>query len=224
MTGAEGGPGPEPVAVERLADSSRVVAVLDELWDGAVHEVRCTLPGGPYPDDFLREHWEDDQALLRRGVALRSLCGLAAVQAPEGLRYFAEWAATGVQVRTTGRPMQRMIVVDAEAAVIPAVVDADGGPALLVREPAMVDSLIRQFDALWDSAHVIGDDSPQALRVTEIREILQLLSEGLTDEAVARRLRLSHRTVQRRVGAAMALMGTSSRFAAGVRAAALGWL
>ena len=42
---------------------------------------------------------------------------------------------------------------------------------------------------------------------------------GLTDEAIARQLGLSHRTVQRRVAAFMADLGAHTRFQAGVKAA-----
>jgi hypothetical protein len=47
---------------------------------------------------------------------------------------------------------------------------------------------------------------------------LPLLS-GFTDEAIARQLGTSHRTVQRRVAALMADLGAQTRFQVGVRAA-----
>lgn len=48
------------------------------------------------------------------------------------------------------------------------------------------------------------------------RDIVRLLSEGLTDESVADRLDVSIRTVRRHVADLMVVLGASSRFQAGV--------
>lgn len=58
---------------------------------------------------------------------------------------------------------------------------------------------------------------------TEI-SMLRLMCIGLSDEAVARRLRVSHRTVQRRAQQLMAKLSVPNRFALGARAQQLGLL
>jgi len=55
-------------------------------------------------------------------------------------------------------------------------------------------------------------------------ELIRLLASGLTDEAMARKLGISERTVRRRVGDITSVLGTDSRFQAGVRISQLGWL
>ena len=57
-----------------------------------------------------------------------------------------------------------------------------------------------------------------------VREMLEILQLGVTDDVAAKRLGVSVRTVRRRVAAVMELLGASSRFEAGVRAAQAGWL
>ncbi|WP_346345421.1 helix-turn-helix transcriptional regulator [Streptomyces sp. SID5643] len=52
--------------------------------------------------------------------------------------------------------------------------------------------------------------------------MLRLLYQGLDDATVARRLGVSHRTVQRRVQRIMADLGVSGRFALGAKAQELG--
>ncbi|MFG2514750.1 response regulator transcription factor [Streptomyces sp. NPDC048584] len=54
------------------------------------------------------------------------------------------------------------------------------------------------------------------------RDLLTLLYQGLDDATVARRLGVSHRTVQRRVQRIMSDLGVSGRFALGAKAQELG--
>ncbi|MFI6040941.1 response regulator transcription factor [Nocardia sp. NPDC051321] len=53
-------------------------------------------------------------------------------------------------------------------------------------------------------------------------ELIQLLCEGHTDEAAARRMNLSVRTVRRLTQQLMGHLGARSRFEAGVLAARMG--
>ena len=56
------------------------------------------------------------------------------------------------------------------------------------------------------------------------RELLALVGLGLTDQAIARQLGLSERTIQRMMSAIMTRLDATTRFQAGVRAKELGWL
>ena len=61
--------------------------------------------------------------------------------------------------------------------------------------------------------------------IEEVRKsILQLMSAGLTDEVIARRLGISARTCRRHIAAIMQELGVTSRFAAGVAAVKAGLL
>jgi len=54
--------------------------------------------------------------------------------------------------------------------------------------------------------------------------VLKMLASGFTDEAVARRLDVSLRTVRRMMSRLMKMLGTRSRFETGARAAERGWI
>lgn len=54
--------------------------------------------------------------------------------------------------------------------------------------------------------------------------IVRLLSEGHTDDVIARHLGLSKRTYRRRFDKLMGELGATSRFQAGVLAARRGWI
>ena len=56
------------------------------------------------------------------------------------------------------------------------------------------------------------------------RAVLRLLATGAKDDAIARALGVSNRTVTRVVAELTAQLGADSRFQAGVRAAKLGWI
>jgi DNA-binding NarL/FixJ family response regulator len=56
------------------------------------------------------------------------------------------------------------------------------------------------------------------------RDILELLMLGAKDEAIARHLGVSLRTVRRRVADLMDDLGTGTRFQAGMEAVRRGWL
>ncbi|MGW2374540.1 response regulator transcription factor [Kitasatospora sp. NPDC001683] len=74
--------------------------------------------------------------------------------------------------------------------------------------------------------HPAGRGAPKrtgGLSAQEARAI-RLLADGLTDEAVAKRLGVSHRTARRLATELMERLGARSRFEAGVRAVQQGWL
>jgi adenosylmethionine-8-amino-7-oxononanoate aminotransferase len=63
-----------------------------------------------------------------------------------------------------------------------------------------------------------------AMANLDVFEKEDLLDTGLTDEAAARQLGVSVRTVRRQMAALMGKLGASSRFQAGHKAAERGWL
>lgn len=215
---------PDHVAVQRIDDPVEVRLVLSELAPLAEREFCSALPGGPWDAEFLRSSWDDDTELLDRGVMLRELVTPQAVNTPAAMKYFTEMVGRGAQIRVSRRVVQRAVLIDRQVAMVPAAIDSHGGAALLVREPAMLLSLYQQFDSIWRAANSVGPGPQDLLQVEGVSEVLRLLADGLTDDAIARRLEVSHRTVQRRVGAVMEMLGCTSRFAAGARAQDLGWL
>jgi DNA-binding CsgD family transcriptional regulator len=76
---------------------------------------------------------------------------------------------------------------------------------------------------LAELPHLPARSEPSPLSRRE-HEVLGLLAEGRTDRQVAEALVLSHKTVEKHVGAVLRKTGTSSRTAAVVRAAEKGWL
>lgn len=67
------------------------------------------------------------------------------------------------------------------------------------------------------------EDPPTAPTEDELA-LLALMSRGYTDEVVAHKLGLTARTLRRRLRSAMDKLGAASRFEAGFKLAASGWL
>jgi DNA-binding NarL/FixJ family response regulator len=82
------------------------------------------------------------------------------------------------------------------------------------------------FDLKWAQAAPwmpSGTPTP-AKDDTQRQRILDALAAGLKDEAIARQLGVSVRTVRRHITALMQELGASTRFAAGVAAVRRGWV
>ena len=90
--------------------------------------------------------------------------------------------------------------------------------------PGLIDGVYALFEAAWEAAVTLGAGSDQDLprSARRSRAMLRALGAGLTDEVAARRLGISLRTYRRRVAELMRLLGSESRFQAGVRAGELG--
>jgi DNA-binding NarL/FixJ family response regulator len=81
---------------------------------------------------------------------------------------------------------------------------------LLVRTPPVISALEVVFDSLWLRA------APAVPTRRGWEPVVELLAQGMTDEAVGRFLALDARTVRRRVAEAMDELGATSRFGLGV--------
>ena len=209
--------------MRRISD----VAELSEILTSAVLAARegCSmLPAGPYPIEVMRSSWDMDIASIQRGTTLRCLYQADATRTPEILRYLGDFARAGAQVRVTRRITHRTIIVDRGLVLVAVEPDTLQRPYLVIREPVLVRSFFEQFATIWRDAHSVGVGPEDSLEETLVREILEVLKTGVTDEVAARQLNVSARTIRRRVAAVMDLLGASSRFEAGVKAAQAGWV
>lgn len=173
-----------------------------------------------------------DEAALGQGLALRGLYLTSVGNSPAARAHLQSVVRRGAEVRTVPVLPARMDIFDGSTALLPAdAVDFRRG-ALLLRGGSVLGALQHLFELMWATA--VPLDGPAAERTpaegaeldvssTE-RAVLVLLSQGMTDEAVARKLGVSLRTVRRITAGLMKRLGTQSRFAAGVRVAELGLL
>ncbi|MER8231854.1 DNA-binding response regulator [Streptomyces sp. NPDC094049] len=122
----------------------------------------------------------------------------------------------------------KLIVVDRTVAAVPLDLELLYNGLLLIRDPVIVQALVRTHHTCWAAAeeltYVPPPPPPPRDLPPQLRPVLDALLSGLTDETAATRLGMSARTYSRRVGELMTALGTTSRFRAGAEAARRGWL
>ncbi|MFD7908512.1 MULTISPECIES: LuxR C-terminal-related transcriptional regulator [unclassified Kitasatospora] len=215
-----------PTGTEQLDGLDEIQSCLESLAQGATTEIRSIVPTLMTPE-ALEAARPLDEELLRRGVALKTVCHESARTNPPALAYARSMAAIGAQLRTAPALPHRLFVVDRATALVPLDPASPRPSAVMVTAPGIVAALGELFDRVWDTA-VPLEDAPAPDRATGItpteRELLRILSTGLTDEGAAKRLGVSLRTVKRRMEDLMRRLDAGSRFEAGFKAGRRGWL
>lgn len=212
--------------VEMLTTLEDVRDRLEQLAADAMAEVLSFAPGGPQPAAVMEASRALDQQSLHRGVRMRTIY-LDSVRNDQATVQYAQWLnELGGTVRTVPALPLRMIIADSAVAVVPLDPEAPGKGAVLLRSPGVLAALRALFEQVWETAKPLGEESQRDSSglTDQERQLLRLLADGLTDERAAQRLGVSLRTVRRMMSTLMTRMDSRSRFQAGIKAAALGWL
>lgn len=211
--------GPRTPPWERVAPSEAGAAVdlLLRTSDGPLLQVIRYIEYGPGHDEEVqrqRRRW------IAEGRGARTVFSQHVLESPR-------WAAFA-EARAVGGEQQRFLPMDSiprsfgvfgrSGVVLPTGgVDED---YLLVREPVLIDAFTALFEELWRRAEpALGQDASEG----EIR-LLELLALGFKDEAIARQLGLSLRTVRRRIAALMEEHAADTRYQLGLAVGRLGLL
>ncbi len=214
-------------AVQPLEDRRAIGAAIGRLSAMTKYELLSALPEDAHYDvRVMRSSWDQDVALMDRGIEMRVVYPAGAVRTPEMMEYLTQFAARGAKIRVLGKVPNRMMVSDRVRAIIPEAPEPEeipSGRALLINGKVLVRALYNEFLGLWRASLPVGF-STGGLDVELVRNTLRALMEGLTDEAAARKNGWSLRTYRRRIAAVMELLGTTSRFEAGVLAHEQGWI
>lgn len=214
-------------AVQPLEDRRAIGEAIARLFVMTKYETLSALPDDAHYDvHTMRSSWEEDVGLLDRGIDCRIIYPARAAHTPEMMEYLTQYAARGAKVRVIGTVPNRLLVSDRVRAIVPEAPDTDeipSGRALLINGKVLVRALYNEFLGLWRASLPVGF-STGGLDVELVRATLMALSSGMTDEGAARKNGWSLRTYRRRIAAVMELLGTTSRFEAGVLAREQGWI
>ncbi|MFC4115740.1 helix-turn-helix transcriptional regulator [Nonomuraea zeae] len=216
------GPHPEEV-LEVVTGRDAVARRYLQLERNATEEM-LVLVHPPYAVDVSDDH-ENRQRAARQGAPTRGIYSPLAFEHPGMLAHTRRAVADGEQARLGQVPV-KLAVADARTAILPLVSDDDRAveSALVVHPSALLDALVGLFETLWRAAvplHLTPEDilEPEVWPQTPDTEVLALLAAGMKDDAIARQLGLSPRTVQRRVQVLCERLGARTRFHAGFLAA-----
>jgi sugar-specific transcriptional regulator TrmB/DNA-binding CsgD family transcriptional regulator len=211
--------------VELLTDLDEVQARMESLVQAARNSCQSIVPTVMSPG-ALRAARQLDLDLLARGVGVRNLCHEGVRTNPAALAFARQMAEAGARIRTAPALPMRLLVIDGTTAVVPIDPDGSGRGAALITTPGVLRAFADLFERLWHDGTPLEDtriDQATGLTTSET-ELLRLLADGLTDEAAAKRLNVSVRTVKRRMEDLTRRLDAGSRFQAGLRAGQRGWL
>jgi DNA-binding CsgD family transcriptional regulator len=160
-------------------------------------------------------------------VRCRSIYDAATMDDPVARRIVQACADAGEQARLLPKVAMKMKLADQATAMLPLTPTGTAG-ALLIRAPVIAAALREYFELCWERATPLRSPRRAARpgdRLTPAQQaVLDLMAEGLHDEAIARRAGLSITTVRRHIATIMSRLGVSSRFAAGAAAQRRGWI
>jgi DNA-binding CsgD family transcriptional regulator/sugar-specific transcriptional regulator TrmB len=216
----------DPTDIVRVTAIDDIQNTLESLLHSAAIEV-CSMIPNVMPREALEASRYIDEEVLRNRIKTRMLCGDHIRSNAPALAYEHEMLALGAQIRVAPALPIRLLIVDRTYALLPFDSGSASEGAIVTTAPGMVTALCELFDRCWDAATPLEDTQPhdEATRLSATEaELLRLLSGGLTDEAAAKRLGVSVRTVKRRMEDLMRRLDAGSRFEAGFRAARRGWL
>lgn len=195
-----------------------------EIYESATYEI-VAFERPPYavPPDF--DEVATELPLLERGVALRVVYTAEALNVPKKFDTVRALTEHGELARTLPALPLKLMIVDRRVARVPLTSDVYATESVaIIQSSGLLDALIALFEAYWARAHPIGGGVGAAELSREEAKVLELLSAGYKDEAIARHLQTSMRTVGRRVERILARLDAATRFQAGAQAARRGWL
>jgi DNA-binding CsgD family transcriptional regulator/sugar-specific transcriptional regulator TrmB len=219
--GAQGGS-----AVTELIGMDAVQDKLAQLSRETRFEILTFMSGGAQSAAALHAARVNDTALLERGVRVRTV-GLDSIRNDVDTLAHARFLTdNGAEFRTSPVLPPRMILADRRTVLVPIDPANTRKGALYLTGSGFVDSMLALFDQVWEIATPLGaarEPAREGISAQE-RALLDLLGQGLTDEAAAVRLGVSTRTARRMMADLMERLQARSRFEAGLKAAQRGWL
>jgi len=216
-------PGGDPDQVFRAAQARPVAGV------AALH------PGTRFSEELLAASLERAAAQLAGGLTLRVIHQSAALSHPQSAEYFHRVERLGGQVRFSEVLPFRLVLIDGTTAVCRLEDPGGGQESLLFQGSRMLGLLGGLFETAWIQAAPLAEAAPQpgpqpgpgpgagAAEVAgavaslsgQHQMIVRCLADGATDQAIARQLGITTRTVARRINEIYEALGVQSRFQAG---------
>lgn len=191
---------------------------LTAITSDVLRACTMTVETGPGVEETtIRE----GQRRIAGGMTQRALYPLSLLDSPIGQRWVRSWGGVGEEQRFTDATPTEFAVFGDHAVLAVEEWGNPRSPYVLVREPM----LVALFTAYFDAAYAAGLPMPSGRDADgDDRRLIRALSTGAKDEAIARSLGWSLRTVRRRVARLMAEYGADTRFQLGIAVARSGLL
>jgi DNA-binding CsgD family transcriptional regulator len=211
---------PGPVAVDHLPPEVLITTVEEMVRSttGVIRSFHLEVASGPGTHAGIIAIVREQMA---QGRELRSVYPLTVLDHPEQLAWVRDWAAVGERQRVVQQVPHEFVVFGDEVVLSSRHWGMTAGGAMLLRLPLLVQAFTAVVDDAWRSGLPVPDSS---LEQDADTRLIALLAGGFKDEAIARYLGISLRTVRRRVASLADELGVHTRFQLGVVAQRRGLL
>jgi DNA-binding CsgD family transcriptional regulator len=200
------------------------------LQSTAQHEI-LFLARPPFRISTFESPQDEDEEIERqmkvKGVRYRTVVDASFLAHPGTLDRLRREIESKEEIRVFSHLPLKMCLIDRRTALLPLNLQEPNSPALLVRSSALLDALHTLFETFWDRSaplsfdhkgmHQVGRANSQLSK--EVGEVLSLLNVGMNDKAIALELKISTRTLERRIVELMQKLDSRTRFQAGWLAA-----
>lgn len=212
-------------SVEVFTDPEAIGTVSHDVWIGAHHDIA----------QFHTPHFRDQSVLtderaievpppdMNGRVRMRAVYERSLLDIPGTLDVLRREVAAGMEVRIAPSLPLEMCIVDRRVSLLP--LDSCANRVVLIRSEVVAAAHMMLFEQAWKQAVPFGTASavPDTMTATE-RAVLTVVAAGMKDEAAARQLRMSTRTLRRHLTALEASFGVDNRVSLAVAAAKQGLL
>lgn len=222
-----------------LQGTAGISSALGEAISLARSEIVVMNPAVALPSDCRTGQLRLGQRFLECDVPVRSLHLATILGIPKVVRYLRDLTGDGTKIRISPVLPIKMAVVDGMVAFTASPRLTQNDTVLRIEDASVIEILMRLFDHFWihesmpldaaiedRTAHQkkLRDQGGCAELTSRELATLRYMAGGLKDEAIARELGVSPRTLRRLVAGMLDRLGSESRFQAGVEAMARGWL
>lgn len=221
---------PQAVGVELLQSVDDTVQYMQAAVAQARTQLCSLLDDSPATREFLLRAAAEATAPgngSARGPDLVHVVDIKVLSDTELLEALEQLSRAGSEVGVVPAVPFGAVVADDTLGVVDLThYPPDGAVAFVLRRATAVKAL----NALVGAARRVSTplrisaDNPDVPLSQRDQRILALLASGATDQVIARHLKVSVRTVERRVRAVMDVLGAATRFQAGVLAGRRGWI
>lgn len=173
-----------------------------------------------------------ETTVIGRGVLWRAVYAAQSFERDGAWDEAIRLTERGEQARIVPELAVKLAIADRTTALVSLSVEPGRSDAIVTSSAPLVAALCELFEATWSRAvpvqqardSVADLESAQRGPTSEEQSLLALMSAGVKDEAAARHLGISVRSLRRRSHDLLVELGADNRFQAGVEAARRGWV
>jgi len=207
--------------IQTIVGSDNVTECLERIANAATRSVDSLIPELPETRS-LKISFPGDASLAKRSLKLRAIYPEAARFNSAIHNYLRSVGGSLTEVRTSIVAPIRLVITDSKIALIRFGKSNSFQRGILIEHPDIVAAFVELYESLWAQSTDIYNTNHELSN--RQKAILNSLVVRASDEAIARDLGLSVRTVRRDISEMYQIANTQTRFGLGVAAHLRGWL